>query len=305
MSRSGRGCGVVVVFGGVAIVGPAFEAPVELGRDPTVRGGGDVVDVAVRRRHVAAGGVLAVPVAHVGWRGGSVRRTYARDDMPSTVRSSPNTTALEVGGTQVRHHVVRSEHGAGGQLAQLIEALFADEHADQWAWPLRNGRGRGGAGCHLDQGGGASLRRGAHDAGGFVGEILLAFEPVELGQEDGATDGIEPSVETHRVIQRRRRMQMGPIRRIGGVGLAAGSVDTQLPVGERRHGLAVTQGGAVVDEHRFVTGEVVMPGGAVRPGQQLDVIHRQPALGHGSRGDRHHGEGAGPRQVAAGGGQRT
>ena len=53
----------MVVFGAVAVVGPALDLGVELCRLAAVGGGDDVVDVAVLGGHVTAGGVLAVPVA--------------------------------------------------------------------------------------------------------------------------------------------------------------------------------------------------------------------------------------------------
>ena len=55
--------GAVVVVGGVAVVGSAFEPAVELGRRPAEAVGDDVIDIAALDGDVAAGGVLAVPVA--------------------------------------------------------------------------------------------------------------------------------------------------------------------------------------------------------------------------------------------------
>ena len=93
-----------------------------------------------------------------------------------------------------------------------------------------------------------SLRGRAHHAGDFVGEVLLVFEPVELGEEDGAADRVEGAVEAHRVLSKVEKRGDEPVQRLPGIGpLAAGGVDAQLPVGNHRHPSAEAQRGALLD----------------------------------------------------------
>ena len=66
LAGGGEGVGgLTVVEVGFAVVGFAFQVTVGFGGDPALVVGGAVVDVAMRDRLVAAGGVLAVPVAHL------------------------------------------------------------------------------------------------------------------------------------------------------------------------------------------------------------------------------------------------
>ena len=70
------------------------------------------------------------------------------------------------------------------------------------------------------------------------------------------------------------------------------------------HGLGEAQLLAVLDEHRLVADEGVMPGGGVGLGEQVDVVHRQPAVPDRFGQHRHRGEVVGAAQVAARSGQR-
>ena len=62
---------------------------------------------------------------------------------------------------------------------------------------------------------------------------------------------------------------------------------------------------ALLDEHRLVVDEGVVPGGGVGLGEQVDVVHRQPALPDRRGQHRHGGEVVGAAQVAAAPGAAT
>ena len=205
-SRSGWGWVSWSCLVGVTVVGSAFEASVELG-GPTVHVRDDVVDVAVGGGDVAAGGVLAVAVADLD---GAAEPAGERAGVEAamTVNGPSNRIVSISAAPEVRHQRAGGDDGAVGQFAQSGEASFTDEHGEQRAGAVARRRGWRRSGWPSRRGRRRVVRRGADDPGGLVGEVLLAFQPVELGGDDGAVDGVEAAVETHRAVQGRRGVQV-------------------------------------------------------------------------------------------------
>ena len=194
----------------VAVVGPAFEPSVELGRDAAVGVRCDVVHVATGDRFVAAGGVFAVARAHFD---GAPQPAFELrwGEMPTAVRGSANST--------VSNRAV-SRYGTSWRGGMMVPVASSHRRAKLSSpnTTVNNGAGRSRAlgwmrsGSPSPQRGGAALRGGTCDAGGFVGQILLAHQAIQFGEERGAAERVEVAVETNDAVQHRRGMNR---RRVG------------------------------------------------------------------------------------------
>ena len=117
----GVGRGVVVVEVVPAVVGCAFEAPVELAGRPATAVGDDVVHVAVRRGDVAPDGVLAVAVVYLDGAAKSAGERAAAGHSEHG-EGAVEQDGLQLRGAEPRGELGRLDDGAVGQLAQVAEA---------------------------------------------------------------------------------------------------------------------------------------------------------------------------------------
>ena len=123
----------------------------------------DVVDVAAVDGFVAAGGMLAVAIAHLD------RPAHGADERPlprhRQHRAGPvEQHDLDVGDVEVRPEALGRDDLAGGELAHVADVVVTDQHREERSRsPGALGRG-GGAGGHLDQRGRPTLSGGAQGA---------------------------------------------------------------------------------------------------------------------------------------------
>ena len=183
------------------------------------------------------------------------------------------------------------------QLAQPAKRIVTQHDGEQRLGSLRIGRCGGGARRHLHERRRQPLRAGTGDAGGLVGEVLLALQPVQLAADDGPVGAVQRAVETHRAVQRRGGVETGDRFRRRWGAVAGGGVGELHPVLDRLHRLGVTQAGALVDQQLLVTCEQVVTVGLVGAAEQIDVIHRHPPRTDRGGGDRHVHELAGAAQL--------
>ena len=168
--------GLAAVEVGFAVVRLAFQVAVGFGGDPAVGVGDAVVDVAVGDRLVAAGGVLAVPVAHLD---GAAQHPAegallgCGDDLVGAVEDE----RLHLGPVEVGDDQAGVDDGAGGQLTEPFEGGFTGEDADQrfGAAPV-GGDGLGTHG-HFDQRRGHPFTHGADHPVTLVLAVQVAFDP--------------------------------------------------------------------------------------------------------------------------------
>ena len=171
------------------------------------------------------------------------------------------------------------------------------------------GRGRvrwcgGGAGGHLDQRRCHPLARTADAAGGLVGEVLLPFQPPQLGGDDRTIDLIEGAVDTHRALESGRSVQARSRPRRLHRRLADFPVSELCPIPDRPGRLGITESGTLLDEEVLVAGENVTAVGLTGSGQHVDVIHRHPPTDQRRRRGRHALQLASPAQLDMRGGGR-
>ena len=125
---------------------------------------------------------------------------------------------LQQRSVHVRDQMAGVDDGAVGQLAEVGEAVVTQHDGEQRGWAPRALRGGGGAGGHLDQRRGASLRRRTGHTGGLISQVQLTHEAVELGEEGGAAERVEVPVEADDAVQHRggvdgRLCRRAPARR--------------------------------------------------------------------------------------------